>query len=202
MKAVMLLILLMACTYEPETVRYVIDGDTFVLNNGETIRLQGIDTPEKGDINYDKAAYELQKRIIGKKLTLEGTKNDFYGRKVRYVFSNGNNINVELVREGWARALMHKGTTYEQQIEEAQKKAIREKKGIWDINDESYKRMSHRCVQLGCPEGTITVASKQGEVYYNCACSTAALITKENLECYSTIEDAILLRGYFAARRC
>lgn len=202
MKAVILLMLLIACTYDPNSVRYVIDGDTFVLNNGETIRLQGMDTPEQGDDNYDKAAYELQKRIIGKKLTLEGTTDDIYGRKIRFVFADGNNVNVEMVREGWARALMHTGTKYELQIEEAQKMARQEKTGIWNINDESYRRMSHRCVQLGCPDGTITVASKEGSVYYNCACSSAGLIKKENLECYTSIEDAISLRGYSASRRC
>lgn len=201
MKRVMLLLLLIGCAYDPTAVRYIIDGDTFVLNNGDIIRLQGIDTPEQGDINYDKAAYELQNKLIGKKLTLEGTEDDIYGRKVRFVFADGNNVNIEMVREGWATAFMHKETKYEQQIELAQHEARTQKIGIWNVNDASYKRLSHKCTELGCPSGTIAIASKQGEVFYNCACSAANLITKENLECFTAIEDAIAQR-LREARKC
>ena len=76
MKRALLLLFLLSCAYDPQGVRYVIDGDTFVLNNGETIRLLGIDTPEKGDINYDRAGYELQRRLVGRQLTLEGDTDD------------------------------------------------------------------------------------------------------------------------------
>ena len=201
MKRGIILLLLIACTYNPAAVRYVIDGDTFVLNNGEIIRLQGIDTPEQGDINYDRAAYVLQSKIIGRNLQMEGTTDDMFGRKLRFVFVNGKNINEEMVREGWARAYLNQGTKYEQQLERAQALAMQEKKGIWNVDDTSHRRMTHRCVQLGCPEGTIAVSSKQGEVYYNCACSAANLITKENLQCYKSLEEA-LIHGTRDARRC
>ncbi|VVB80824.1 Staphylococcal nuclease homologue [uncultured archaeon] len=201
MKQIFLLIILISCAYNPTAARYVIDGDTFVLNNGDTIRLQGIDTPEQGDINYDKTAFELQDRLIGKKLTFEGTTDDLYGRKVRFVFSDGKNVNVEMVREGWATAFMHKGTKYEQEIELAQHEARIARKGVWNINDESYKRLSRKCAELGCPSGTIAVASKQGEVFYNCACSATNLISKENIQCFTAIEDAIA-QGLREARKC
>jgi len=201
MKQIILLLLLISCAYDPTAARYIIDGDTFALNNGDIVRLQGIDTPEQGDINYDKTAYELQNKLIGKKLSFEGTEEDFYGRKVRFAFADGNNINIEMVREGLAIAFMHKGTKYEQQIELAQHEARTQKKGIWNVNEESYKRLSHKCLELGCPTGTIAVASKQGEAFYNCACSATNLISKENIECFTTIEDAIAQR-LREARKC
>ncbi|MBW3016157.1 thermonuclease family protein [Candidatus Woesearchaeota archaeon] len=200
MKRALLLLLLISCTYEPTAPRYIIDGDTVVLNNGDTIRLAGIDTPEKGDANYDRAAYELQRRIINAKLELEGTQDDMYGRKVRFVTANGKNVNVEMVREGWARTLMHKGTKYEQELEQAQTEAIIQQKGIWKVDDREYKRLSHRCAELGCP-GSIAISSTQGEAYYNCACSTANLIAKENIQCHPTLQDAIL-KGLRETRRC
>jgi len=196
-----ILILLASCAYNPNAARYVIDGDTFVLNNGDTIRLAGIDTPEKGDINYDKAAYELQKRIIGRKLTLEGTETDNYQRKIRHVFAEGRHVNLELVQEGWARAAWHEGTKYEAILEKAQEEARNERKGIWNVNDESYKRLSHKCVELGCPIGSIAVASKNGNVFYNCACGSTSLIAKENIVCFEQLQDAIAQR-LMEARRC
>ena len=201
MKGILLLLLLFGCAYDPLAVRYVIDGDTFVLNNGDIIRMQGIDSPEQGDLDYDRTAYELQKRIIGRQLIFEGTDEDMYGRKLRFIFADDKNINIEMVKEGWARVLMHAGTKYEQQLEQAQEYAKRQRKGIWQVDESSYKRLSHKCVELGCPQGTIAVASKQGDVYYNCACSTAMLIGKENIECFILLEEAIE-KGLRAARRC
>src|SRR5574341_301560 len=201
MKRVMLLLFLIACTYEPNAARYVIDGDTFVLNNGDTVRLLGIDAPEKGDLLYDRAAYELQRRINGRQLTFEGNEADKYGRKLREVFANGEHVNLELVREGWARTFMHENSKYKSLLDKAQEEARREKKGIWNVNDESYKRLSERCTKLGCPTGTIAVASKYGDVFYNCACGAVYIITPENLACFESLQDAIAI-GLRETRRC
>jgi len=201
MKRVMMLLLLIGCTYDPDAARYVIDGDTFVLNNGDIIRLLGIDTPEKGDRHYDKAAYELQRRLVGRELTFEGDTEDKYGRKLREVFAEGRHVNVELVREGWARTFMHENSKYGALLDQAQEEARTDGKGIWNVNDIGYQRLSHRCVELGCPVGTIAVASKYGDVFYNCGCGAAFMITPENLACFSSLQDAIAA-GLRETRKC
>ncbi len=201
MKKLLILLILVSCAYNPSAVRYVIDGDTLVLNNGDTIRLSGIDAPEKGDVDYDRAAYELQRRIIGRQLKLEGTEEDKYGRKLRFVYAEGVNVNVELVKSGWARTMMHEGTKYEALLNKAQEEARANKKGLWYMDDTSYKRLSHRCAELGCPLGTIAVASKYGDVFYNCACGSTFAIGKENMACYETLQDAIA-KGLRETKRC
>ena len=201
MKRVLLLLLIIGCTYEPNDARYVIDGDTFVTNNGDTIRLLGIDSPEKGDAQYDRAGYELQRRLVGRQLTFEGTEEDKYGRKLREVFAEGKHVNLELVREGWARTFMHENSKYNALLDKAQEEARTERKGIWNVNDIGYKRLSHRCVELGCPIGTIAIASKYGDVYYNCGCGAAFMIVAENLACYSSIQDTIAA-GLRETRKC
>jgi endonuclease YncB( thermonuclease family) len=201
MKRALLLLILIGCAYDPSAARYIIDGDTFVLNNGSTVRLMGIDAPEKGDVNYDRAAYELQRRLVGRQLAFEGDTEDKYGRLLRFVFAEGTNVNLELVRNGWARAFMHTGTKYEALLTKAQEEALIERKGIWNIDDRQYQRLSARCIELGCPVGTIAVASKYGDVFYNCACAAAYLITPENLVCYQTIQDAIAI-GLRETRKC
>ncbi len=201
MKRVLLLLLIIGCTYEPDDARYVIDGDTFVTNNGDTIRLLGIDSPEKGDAQYDRAGYELQRRLVGRQLTFEGIEEDKYGRKLREVFAEGKHVNLELVYEGWARTFMHENSQYKALLDKAQEEARQQRKGIWNVNDIGYQRLSHRCVELGCPIGTIAVASKYGDVYYNCGCGAALAIVPENIACYSSIQDTIAA-GLRETRKC
>jgi micrococcal nuclease len=201
MKKVLFLLVLIGCAYNPNSARYVIDGDTFVLNNGDTIRLLGIDAPEKGDKDYDKAAYELQRRLVGRELQFEGDEEDKYGRKLRYVFVEGRNINIELVQVGWARTFMHENSKYKALLDKAQEKARKERKGIWNIDDAGYQRLSHRCVELGCSVGTIAVASKYGDVFYNCGCGAVMTIVSENIICYSSLQDAVAM-GLRETRKC
>jgi endonuclease YncB( thermonuclease family) len=201
MKKGLLLVFLIACAYDPTAVRYVIDGDTFVLNNGDTVRLLGIDSPEKGDVLYDRAGYELQRRIAGRQLTFEGDMEDKYGRKLREVFAEDVYVNAALVQDGWARTFMLENTKYKPLLDKAQEEARKERKGIWNLNDDSYKRLSERCVQLGCTVGTIAVASKYGDVFYNCGCGAALIITPENLACFNSLQDAIAA-GLRETRKC
>ena len=86
-------------------------------------------------------------------------------------------------------------------LDKAQEEARKERKGIWEVNDIGYQRLSHRCVELGCPVGTIAVASKYGDVYYNCGCGAAFMIIPENLACYTSLQDAIA-EGLRETRKC
>jgi endonuclease YncB( thermonuclease family) len=52
-------------------VEEVDDGDTFVLTNGIIVRLVGINTPEKGQPNYQTAMHKLYDLVIDKKVYLE-----------------------------------------------------------------------------------------------------------------------------------
>ncbi len=199
MKAVFILLLLAGCAYS--NVRYVIDGDTFVLNNGSFVRLLGIDAPEKGSAYYDRSAYELQKRIAGRKFELEFSGTDIYGRLLAFVRINNSNVNVELVRNGWARIFLYNNTKYAELLESAQQSAISEKIGIWNFDEASYQRLSSRCPVLGCENASIAVASRNGDVFYNCACLSASRIGRANILCFTSIQDAIAL-GFSEAKRC
>jgi len=200
-RVVLIFLLLAACTYDPTAARYVVDGDTLVLNNGSTIRLQGIDTPEKNERLYNRASYELQRRLVGRQLHFEGNETDKYGRLLRHVFAEGKHVNLELVQTGWARAYMHERHKYEAILNKAQQEARESNLGIWDIDEKSYERLAHRCQELGCPEGSLAVASKNGEVFYNCICSAAHRIAKENIVCFTSVQDAIA-EGLRTSKRC
>lgn len=88
-------------------VNRVIDGDTIeIINNGnkESVRLLGINTPERGEVFYEEAKEFLEELSLNKSVRLEFGKNryDRYNRTLAYVFSGGININKKIVEQGYA----------------------------------------------------------------------------------------------------
>jgi endonuclease YncB( thermonuclease family) len=107
----------------------VIDGDT-IIADGETIRLLGIDADEKGQKCYDAAKRKLSELLLNKYVDLEyfNEDTDAYGRKLRYIILNGENINLKLVKEGYVVARVS-NDPYKQELIEAEKFARENKIG-------------------------------------------------------------------------
>ena len=87
----------------------VIDGDTIEINRSgvkETVRLLGINTPEKNESYYREAKQFINSTLTGKEIFMErGTDDrDRYDRLLRYVFINGEaeSINEKIIKEGFA----------------------------------------------------------------------------------------------------
>ena len=92
-------------TDEEVLVERIIDGDTIKAENrNESIRLLGINTPERGEIYYEEARQFLEEGVLNKTVTLKFGKEryDKYGRTLAYIFLNGKNINLGLVENGFA----------------------------------------------------------------------------------------------------
>jgi len=66
----------------------VLDGDTFVISNGLTLRLLGIDAPGRGEDNFDKSKDYLTFLVDDKELKLEydNYQDDKFGRILAYVW--------------------------------------------------------------------------------------------------------------------
>jgi hypothetical protein len=98
--------------YEKEegVVVRVIDGDTLVMGN-LTIRLLGINTPEKGERYYNEAKMFLERIVLNKSIELERGKENFdkYKRSLRYIFVNEENVNLMLIENGFANAYFPSG---------------------------------------------------------------------------------------------
>ena len=99
-----------------ETVARVVDGDTIALTSGARVRLVQIDTPELGTGEcYSHAAARLLGRMLprGSAVVLEADPRldqvDRYGRLLRYVWSRGRNLNVQLVNDGAATVWLYHG---------------------------------------------------------------------------------------------
>jgi micrococcal nuclease len=87
-------------------VERVIDGDTFVIETGERVRMIGIDAPEVSDILGPHSTQRLKELIERKhvQLVTDGISSDRdrYGRLLRYVELDGEDINLRMVQEGQA----------------------------------------------------------------------------------------------------
>ncbi|MEK7124306.1 MAG: thermonuclease family protein [Patescibacteria group bacterium] len=113
-------------------VEYVIDGDTIIVEGGARIRLLGIDAREKGEGCYQEAKERLEELVLGKLVRLEKGQSDVdkYGRCLRFIFYEAQNISLELAREGFAKAAFYgQDFSYRQEILEAQKQAIENRAG-------------------------------------------------------------------------
>jgi len=126
----------------------IIDGDTFLIEGGYSVRILGIDTDEKNHLCYDKAKERLEELILNKKIILEKEKEemDIYCRYLRNVFLGEKNIGLSLVQEGLAVArFSNKNSKYIKEIEDAEKKARENKigckweKGVVEEKNENNK---------------------------------------------------------------
>ena len=84
----------------------VIDGDTFVIQNGERIRMIGIDAPELKDKFGIQSKNHLKKLIENKHVFLKGgnitSDKDYFKRLLRYVYIDETDINLKMINDGFA----------------------------------------------------------------------------------------------------
>lgn len=107
----LLVFLMSSCMAFGESIRgvviNVIDGDTITLLEKTPeqkrtcrIRLEGIDTPERGQNGYEGAKEYLEKLICGETVTVKYSQHDRYGRILGEVWYGKVFVNEELVKDG------------------------------------------------------------------------------------------------------
>jgi len=140
------------------TVSKVSDGDTLriITQDGTKlkVRLYGCDAPETEKINRrtgqiskpgqpygEESMQALQTKVYGKKVRVDIIDIDRYRRMVSMIWLGDRNINLEMVREGYAEAYReYLKEPYRSQFSDAEQKARAERKGIWGLNN--YERPS------------------------------------------------------------
>lgn len=123
-------------------VEEVIDGDTFILEDGEKVRLIGIDAPEtphsykQRNFYYGIPAKDYLKDLIESrevKLEFDVEKRDQYGRLLAYAWlENGLFINAHLIEEGYARVVTFPpNVKYHDQLHRLEDAAKKNRRGLW-----------------------------------------------------------------------
>lgn len=138
---------------EQGQVTRVVDGDTIDvrLNDGETIRVRylGMNTTEtnRGESCSQDGKQANAALVDGQRVTLVADRDpeDQYGRALRYVYVGDLFVNAELVRQGWAEAVMYEpNDRHWEQLIEIEQQAERANRGCHGMNDifddGSYRR--------------------------------------------------------------
>lgn len=110
----------------------VSDGDTITIaaeGRKEKVRLIGIDAPELRQEGGPEARQYLEKRILNRRVKVEGETRDRYGRLLGTVYLGEENINLSLVREGhaWDYKAYSAGPAYTR----AERAARAARRGLW-----------------------------------------------------------------------
>lgn len=134
----------------------VVDGDTVDIkfSNGsiDTVRLLGVDTPEKyGENNPEEfqgisdpdylhewgvKASEFTKKLLDKNVYLkydeEAGKRGYYGRLLAYIYyKNGTMHNQQLIKHGYARVYKESNFKHRQEFFKTEETSKNNYRGIW-----------------------------------------------------------------------
>lgn len=115
----------------------VVDGDTIhveVAGQQESVRLIGINAPERGECLSGEATDLLQDLVAGRdvELVVDRTDRDQYGRLLRHVEVEGVDVGAELVRSGLALARDYPpDTSRSDEYSAAQRTAEEAGVGMW-----------------------------------------------------------------------
>ena len=124
----------------------VIDGDTVKFEE-DSIRLLGINSPEKNEKYYSEAKEFLEEMSLNKTVRLEFGKEkyDRYKRILAYIFINGENANLKLVEEGLANFYFPSGKdSHYNEFKEAWENCIEKNKNLCERSE----NICSECIEL------------------------------------------------------
>jgi len=142
-KALVWLLLALACTANAETITGLVvgvaDGDTITVLDADKvqhkIRLSGIDAPEKKQAFGNRSKESLSALAFDKTVNVETSKRDRHGRQIGKVLVNGQDVNLMQVERGMAwfyRQYQREQSPNDQRLyAKAEDAARADKRGLW-----------------------------------------------------------------------
>lgn len=157
---------------ESALVTSVVDGDTLKLKigeNTETIRMIGINSPEKGACYFTEAKDRLTQLALDKEVKVEldpsQGERDKYDRLLAYIWVGDLNVNQEMLRGGFAREYTYdEPYKYQKEFREASSVAIKQNFGV---------------------HGTSCACEQNEELARSCTSCNTATVTFSNWDCTS-----------------
>ncbi len=189
---------LQAKTTKSVRVRWVIDGDTVVLTDGQRLRYLGINTPEidhklQQGQPYAYVAKRLNRRLVDDqkiRLEFERERKDRYGRLLAYAFLlDGTFVNREMLARGYGYVYPSKQPgRYDELLLKTQREAMTAKKGIWKKWRDPGKRAGYS-------------GNRRSKRFHFSDCPNGKKISRKNRRHFDTMWDA-LFDGYAQAKGC
>jgi micrococcal nuclease len=126
-------------------VDHVVDGDTFVREDGESVRLLGINAVEVGQPGADITKAFLESLILGKEVTLEtdSVERDHFGRILAHVWVDTVYVNGRMVRKGYTQTyFLAPNFKYNDHLIELERDAERARRGLWALGAFQFSDIS------------------------------------------------------------
>lgn len=130
-------------------VAQVTDGDTIVCRGVGSVRLIGMDTPERDQPPFGAIATRGLLALLSVGDTVQLTSGqeprDRYDRLLAYAWRDGASINWLMIRQGWAVALEYPpNTRYAEWFGRAEAAAEADSAGLWKIGGFTCRPSKHR----------------------------------------------------------
>ena len=151
--------------FQGEKVINVLDGDTFVTENRQPIRLAGLDAPELINCMGNDAKEALSTLILGKRVRLRNLKTDPFRRIMAAVYLNSTLVNEVMIRAGMAQYTEYQGSE-KTRLVQANNYARNTKTGIY----------GPECTQPEPPNSTCVIKGNYDindrmKIYYTPTCN-------------------------------
>jgi micrococcal nuclease len=179
-------------------VEKVIDGDTFILKNDQSIRLGNLNAPELEFCGGPQAKQKLEELILGKIVRLDVFSHDQYNRPLALVYIKNTLVNEVLLKEGLAR---YDGTPSPQReiLKQAYDEAYENKKGIFSSLCLSEKPEKENCLI----KGNISRADGQKTYHFSgCSGYQQVMVEKDLGEDWFCTEKEAQKAGYQKSENC
>ena len=122
---------------QEQTVTRIIDGDTIQTETSLTIRLKGINTPEKQMPFYQEATDYLTTLTQNKSIKIETYGTDKYGRTLAHIFLNDKNINEQILKQGLGTLYYYEPDKHYKKLKQAEELARQNQWGLWQKSPDS-----------------------------------------------------------------
>ncbi|MFP4475084.1 MAG: thermonuclease family protein [Desulfatibacillaceae bacterium] len=177
-------------------VDFVPDGDTVVLNDGRTVRYQGIDAPETAHEGRPAQPFAREALELNRELVLHGEvvleigsdEKDRYGRTLALVYlPDGTFVNGEMVRRGlsWCLYFEEAGRANHRLLE-LQRDAMSAGRGVW----RNLKG-----------DGRLYVGNRNSRRFHTPDCPSARRMSKRNAVPFQGLREAFWA-GHSPGGRC
>lgn len=172
----------------------VIDGDTFITENKQHVRLLYADAPEKGNCGYEEARNELTKLIKDNQVAIRVRFHDPY-RLYSEVYSDKGDVNLIMIQKGWAR--YNRRSTQATDYIAAAEDAKRDKRGIFGLC------VSEIPDKPGCEiKGNINSSLRKTYTFPGCGTYAITSVDKDLGDQWFCTESEAKKAGFTKAANC
>jgi len=176
----------------------VIDGDSLILKNDQSIRLGNIDAPELKLCGGSEAKKRLEDLVLGKTVKLDVFSHDRFNRPLAMVYIDNILVNEVLLKEGLVR---YDGTPSPQRenLKKAYDYAFENRIGIFSPLCLSEKPEDSECLI----KGNISRADKKKTYHFSgCSGYQQVMVEKDFGESWFCSEKEAKEAGYGKSENC